>query len=365
MSCIGQLSCACKIIAETLDHVVKYLLSSGADINLRDDDGQSPLFVASKYGLCDVVKYLLISGADINLCDDDGESPLFVASQKGEYDVVKCLLSSGAEINLRNKRGQSPLFVASKYGLCDVVKYLFSSDADINLRDNRGQSALFVASEEGQCDVVKCLLSSDADINLNNEDGQSPLFVASSFGYYNIVILLTAHGALREENVKTQYKTISKRTNDSEIFADSNPCGYPEEEIRHSTEKQEEEKEAIYILKVQEGKEETILTREQEEMYRRETKEGNDETIEGRKEQTKVEKGELINPRKEKEATVEIDDKNSSFMSVFCDFLHTDDDATSPLSIAIKNGHFDIVKHILENTTDFDLSHTGKSPLFL
>jgi hypothetical protein len=99
-------------------------------------------------------------------------------------------------------------------------------------------------------------------------------------------------------------------------------------------------------------------------MYRREAKEGNDETIEGRKEQTKVEKGELINPRKEKEATVEIDDKYSSFMSIFCDFLHTDDDITSPLSIAVAKGHFNIAKHILENTTDFYLSDTGKLTVF-
>ena len=41
-------------------------------------------------------------------------------------------------------------------------------------------------------------------------------------------------------------------------------------------------------------------------MYMRETTEGNEKTIEGRKEQTKVEKVELINIRKEKEATVEM-----------------------------------------------------------
>jgi ankyrin repeat protein len=64
-----------------------------------NDDGESPLFVASKYGHCDVVKCLLSSDADINLCDDDGESPLLIASWKGKCDVVKCLLSSGAEIN--------------------------------------------------------------------------------------------------------------------------------------------------------------------------------------------------------------------------------------------------------------------------
>jgi ankyrin repeat protein len=54
--------------------VVKCLLSSGAEINLRNKGGQSPLFVASKYGLCDVVKCLLDSKANINLCDDDQES---------------------------------------------------------------------------------------------------------------------------------------------------------------------------------------------------------------------------------------------------------------------------------------------------
>jgi hypothetical protein len=45
-----------------------------------------------------------------------------------------------------------------------------------------------------------------------------------------------------------------------------NPCGYPEEEISHSKEKQGEGKDAICVPKVQEGKEETIFTREQEEI---------------------------------------------------------------------------------------------------
>jgi ankyrin repeat protein len=40
----------------------------------------SPLFAASEKGKCDVVQCLLSSGADINLCDKDGKSPLFAAS---------------------------------------------------------------------------------------------------------------------------------------------------------------------------------------------------------------------------------------------------------------------------------------------
>jgi ankyrin repeat protein len=51
--------------------------------------------------LCDLVKCLLSSGADINLRDEGGRSPLFTASYYGRCNVVKCLLSSGAGINLQ------------------------------------------------------------------------------------------------------------------------------------------------------------------------------------------------------------------------------------------------------------------------
>ena len=69
------------------------------------------MFVASQQGRCNVVKCLLSYGADINLSDKFGQSPLFAALQQGCCDVVKCLLSSGANINLSDKFGQSPLSV--------------------------------------------------------------------------------------------------------------------------------------------------------------------------------------------------------------------------------------------------------------
>jgi ankyrin repeat protein len=40
------------------------------------------LFIASMSGHCDVVKCLLSSGADINLCDDNGQLPLFAKSDQ-------------------------------------------------------------------------------------------------------------------------------------------------------------------------------------------------------------------------------------------------------------------------------------------
>jgi ankyrin repeat protein len=55
-------------------------------------------------GHCDVVKCLLSSHAEINLCDEDRQSPLFVASKYGHCDVVECLHSSGADNYLYDKQ---------------------------------------------------------------------------------------------------------------------------------------------------------------------------------------------------------------------------------------------------------------------
>jgi ankyrin repeat protein len=139
--------------------VVKCLLSSGADINLRDDDGQLPLFVASKEGHFDVVKCNQISAPKLRKHLTTSQCPFADATNNGDCPFPSHKLTSASELS----KGQSP-FVASMYAQCDVVKCLLSSGADINLCDKQGQSPLFVASMCEHCDVVKCLLSSGASM---------------------------------------------------------------------------------------------------------------------------------------------------------------------------------------------------------
>jgi ankyrin repeat protein len=299
------------LIAISYGHadVVRCLLSSGADVNLCNSFRRSPLYKASKKGHCDIVKYLVDHKADVNLYGANRQSPLYKASKKGHCDIVKYLVAHNAKVNLCDLQGQSPLFKASMEGHCDIVKYLVDHNADVNLCDLHGQSPLLKASMEGYCDIVKYLVANNADVNLTDIDDRSPLFPASKVGHYSIVhvllqngadvgydsaldlalyyghhdivSLLIAHGALSAGNTKSQFKSISKRTNGNEIHSDNNallnPCGYPEEKISHSKEKQEEKKEGIYVAKVQEGKKETVFTREQEEkeeiISTRETKE--------------------------------------------------------------------------------------------
>jgi len=344
---------------------------ASSDIERNFHRWYTPLTAACATGNLCIVKALLRNNADVNKCNYMKQLPLFVAIKHGHVDVAGCLLSSGTNINLCDFCGKSPLFIASEQGHCDIVKDLVAHNADVNLTDEYNRSPLYSAAEMGHYDIALFLLQNGADVNISDIDNKSPLHVTSSSGHCDIVTLLIAHGALSAGNAKSQFKTISKRTKGNKMFSDSNallnPCGYPEEKISHSKEKQEEEKDGIYIPKVQEGKEETVFTREQEEkeeiIYSREIKEKNEETIDRRKEQ--IEKIELVNTRKGEEEIVEVDNLSSFSISYGGDALLPDVGNMSPLSIAVQKGHFDIVKNIIENSTDFDLSDTGKSPLFL
>jgi len=76
-------------------------------------------------GKVDIVKTLLSSGANINISDNYGRTPLYIASMKGHIDVIKTLLSSGANINIADN-GRTPLYIASDNGHIDVIKTLLS-----------------------------------------------------------------------------------------------------------------------------------------------------------------------------------------------------------------------------------------------
>ena len=105
-------------------------LDAGADINLADKNGKSPLHFASKFERAEtvrVVKLLLDAGADFNRTDDDGKTPLHFASQRKRAEtvrVVKLLLDVGADFNRPDKNGGTPLSYASMERLAGLLRLL-------------------------------------------------------------------------------------------------------------------------------------------------------------------------------------------------------------------------------------------------
>jgi len=73
------------------------LLKRGADPGVRDNDGQTPLHVASREGNLSVAQQLLKFDADVNSHDHQGRTPFQIAVEGGHDKVQKLLLEHGAE----------------------------------------------------------------------------------------------------------------------------------------------------------------------------------------------------------------------------------------------------------------------------
>jgi ankyrin repeat protein len=84
----------------------------------------------------------------VNEKNDEGETPLFIAAEEGNSAVAELLISRGADVNSKNNEGETPLFVAAEEGNRAVVELLISRGADVNIKNNEGKTVITEVKEE-------------------------------------------------------------------------------------------------------------------------------------------------------------------------------------------------------------------------
>lgn len=141
------------------------------------DSNNTPwLFVALLRENTQFVENLLSSGADINIQDNDGLSALHFAVLGRRKEMVNLLISHGAEFNLQDWMGYTPLAYAVENGFTDIVKILLNADVDVNLDNGSGITPISIAVENGFTEIVKMLLDAGA------QDDSTALDVAIAQG---------------------------------------------------------------------------------------------------------------------------------------------------------------------------------------
>lgn len=202
--------------------VCKYIVEElKLDVNIKDEDGETPLLHAARQGHVATVKYLIDYGANPAIPSEIGTTALHHAAGIGDIKLLRLLLSKGLDANSQSDAG-TPLIWAAGHGQTDAVKVLLEHNADPNIEtdDNitavlsstaagslsclelliqegakvnvtaGGATPLHIAADNGSPDIINCLLKAGADPNIPDEDGLKPVQVAAARGDRNAVEIL-------------------------------------------------------------------------------------------------------------------------------------------------------------------------------
>lgn len=163
----------------------------------KDSDGQTPLHIAIiKDSPFEYIQYLIDSGADVNARNKNGDSVLYLAVKKNKKDVGDVLLSRNADIFATNTENNSPLRIALTEG-GEVQDWLITSRT-LNIVDGSGNTPLHYAAEWNLKDALSSLIQKGANVNAVNSNGESALFSAVKADSPEIIQLLVENGIITD-----------------------------------------------------------------------------------------------------------------------------------------------------------------------
>lgn len=125
------------------DKVTDMLAEGGSSlINTRDlTSGESALHVVTKRRDMTWMQFLIGKGANVNIRDSQGETPLVEASNLGFVDGVELLLTFGARVDESSNTGETPLINAVLNRNIEMMRVLLKAGANPDRADNSGRSA--------------------------------------------------------------------------------------------------------------------------------------------------------------------------------------------------------------------------------
>lgn len=135
---------------------------------------ETTLTMAAFTGQAEIVKRLLALGADPQLQNEGGYTPLHLAAERGDADIVAMLLDYDGNNSLQTRLGnETPLEVAAGRSQLQVLKVMAEKGVDMNARNDLGMTALHTAVFYKQPDSVFTLLMLGADPTIRDRDGRT------------------------------------------------------------------------------------------------------------------------------------------------------------------------------------------------
>lgn len=127
--------------------IAKKYLEQGANPNGSNQYDSTPLMITALNGNLEMAKLLISKGADVNVKDKNGNTALAYCSDYGYIIVAK-----NADVNVKDK-----------YGYIKIAKFFVENGADINHRNKDGITALEQATKNSNFELAKFLIENGAD----------------------------------------------------------------------------------------------------------------------------------------------------------------------------------------------------------
>ncbi|MDD3740896.1 MAG: ankyrin repeat domain-containing protein [Bacteroidales bacterium] len=164
------------VMQDNID-AAQYLINSGADINIKGYDGESPIFFVKSNDMFNLLK---IQNPRFDFLTVDKTTVLHSYAQNGLIEPVSYIVDNKkVDINSKDRSGGTALLYAVDHNHYEVAKYLLENGAV----QSYGWLVYPIhdAVENSNFEMVKLLVEYGADVNCKNGEGETPLGYAKQY----------------------------------------------------------------------------------------------------------------------------------------------------------------------------------------
>jgi len=169
-----------------------------------EESKNKELHLAAYWGTTQDIDAILAKGADANVKNWIGMTPLHYTALKGNSEGCRSLLNKKADIETKSPRGRTPLHYAAMGGHVDIIRDLLAAGATHSVKTAQGNTPLHLAVLNNNKEATRALVAAGADIYATNSDNILPL-TCNNFEFYRIMLGVESHPAFESITTLQDY----------------------------------------------------------------------------------------------------------------------------------------------------------------
>jgi hypothetical protein len=171
---------------------VRYFIARG-DLNKPDDNGNTALHEACRFGYLNVVRALASASVFANPKNKMGQTPAHLAVSGGQPHLLELLADLGADLCAPDAGGATPAHYAAQVNRVDILEALYQlqerplTPAPLSIPSRNGSTPAHVAAASGNVEALDFLYRAKVDLNCQDAFGETPSHKAARAQHHGAI----------------------------------------------------------------------------------------------------------------------------------------------------------------------------------